>query len=39
MDQGDKQDADPDREKAMALLNVALAREGYGAFYAEDRQC
>jgi hypothetical protein len=39
MDQGDKQDADPGREKAMALLNVALAREGYEAFYAEDRQC
>jgi len=39
MDQGDKQDADPAREKAMALLNVALAREGYEAFYAEDRQC
>jgi hypothetical protein len=27
MDLGDKQDADPGREKAMALLNVALARE------------
>lgn len=39
MDQGDKQDADPGREKAMAVLNVALAREGYEAFYAEDRQC
>jgi hypothetical protein len=39
MDQGDKQDAAPAREKAMALLNVALAREGYEAFYAEDRQC
>jgi hypothetical protein len=39
MDQGDKQDADPGRQKAMALLNVALSREGYEAFYAEDRQC
>ena len=28
MDQGDKQDADPSREKAMTVLNVALAREG-----------
>ena len=39
MDQGDKQDADHSREKAMTLLNVALAREGYEAFYSEDRQC
>ncbi|MGI4756216.1 MAG: hypothetical protein ACRYGF_05125 [Janthinobacterium lividum] len=39
MDQGDKQQSDPSREKALALLNVALAREGYEAFYAEDRQC
>ena len=39
MDQGDKQDADPGREKAMALLNVTLAREGYEAFYAENQQC
>ena len=37
--QGDKTDADPTREKAMALLNVALAREGFEAFYGEDRQC
>ncbi len=39
MDQADKTDADTDRGKAMALLNVALAREGFEAFYAEDRQC
>jgi hypothetical protein len=39
MDQGDKTDTDPTREKAMALLNVALAREGFEAFYGEDRQC
>jgi hypothetical protein len=39
MDQADQQNSDPGREKAMALLNVALAREGYEAFYAEDRQC
>lgn len=39
MDQGDKTDGDPDRQKAMSVLNVALAREGFEAFYAEDKQC
>jgi hypothetical protein len=39
MDQGDQQGADIGRVRAMAHLNVALAREGYHAFYAEDRQC
>jgi hypothetical protein len=39
MDQGDATDGDPRREKALAALNVALAREGFEAFYGEDRLC
>jgi hypothetical protein len=39
MDQGDAMDGDPGREKALAALNTALAREGFEAFYAEDRLC
>jgi hypothetical protein len=39
MDQGDAMEGDPEREKALAALNVALAREGYEAFYGEDRLC
>jgi hypothetical protein len=39
----DKEDAtdddDPDRTKALDKLNAALAREGFAAFYGEDRQC
>ena len=29
----------PDRPGAMAMLNSALAREGFEAFYAENKQC
>ncbi len=39
MDQGDAMDGDRGREKALAALNVALAREGFEAFYGEDRLC
>jgi hypothetical protein len=39
MDQGDAVEGDLGREKALAALNVALAREGYVAFYGEDRLC
>lgn len=39
MDQSDAKNEAAERPGAMALLNGALAREGYEAFYAEDRQC
>lgn len=39
MDQADATNEGPDRPMALERLNVALAREGYEAFYAEDRQC
>ena len=39
MDKADKTEADPNRSKAMAQLNIALNREGFEAFYAEDGQC
>ncbi|ACH40671.1 hypothetical protein Gbem_3679 [Citrifermentans bemidjiense Bem] len=39
MDQADACNDPPDRPGALALLNSALAREGFEAFYAEDRQC
>ena len=40
MDQEDAQPDDTeDRAKALAQLNIALGREGFEAFYAEDRQC
>ena len=39
MDPADRQETDPTREKALDVLNLALAREGFQAFYAEDRQC
>jgi hypothetical protein len=39
MDQGDAVNEGPEREKALALLNAALAREGFEAFYAPDKQC
>lgn len=39
MDKSDAMDKDPDRTKALTLLNSSLAREGYEAFYAPDNQC
>jgi hypothetical protein len=39
MDQSDAVNEGPDRQAALALLNTALAREGYEAFYADDRLC
>lgn len=35
LDKGEAQDGDPDRTKALAALNVVLAREGWEAFYDE----
>lgn len=37
LDKGDAQDGDPDRSKALGALNVVLAREGWEAFYDEQR--
>ncbi len=39
MDQSDAKNEDSDRPNALEMLNGALAREGFEAFYAEDRQC
>ena len=39
MDQGDATNESPNRERALAFLNGALMREGYEAFYAENRKC
>ena len=40
MDIGDETpDDDVERSKALAKLNIALHREGFAAFYAEDRKC
>jgi hypothetical protein len=39
MDPGDAVNEGPDRPGALALLNGALAREGFEAFYAADKQC
>jgi hypothetical protein len=39
MDQTDAKNEGPEREKAMALLNAAIAREGFEAFYGADKQC
>src|SRR5207247_5807724 len=39
MDPADALREGNDRPGALALLNSALAREGFEAFYAEDRQC
>ena len=39
MDPADALHEGCDRPGALALLNAALAREGFEAFYAEDRQC
>lgn len=39
MDQGDARDEPADRPAALAKLNAALTREGFEAFYAENRRC
>lgn len=39
MDPADALREGSDRPGALALLNSALAREGFEAFYAEDKQC
>jgi hypothetical protein len=39
MDQADAQNEGADRPAALSLLNTALAREGFEAFYAEDKKC
>src|ERR1700740_774578 len=39
MDQGDAFNEGNDRANALALLNAALTREGFEAFYAEDKKC
>lgn len=39
MDIGEATPEDPGRKKALTVLNGALAREGFEAFYAADKQC
>jgi len=39
MDQGDAVNETTERKGALALLNSALAREGFEAFYAPDKRC
>jgi hypothetical protein len=39
MDQEDVLNEGAEREGALAQLNAALAREGFEAFYAEDKKC
>ncbi len=39
MDQGDALNEGQEREKALALLNPAIVREGFEAFYGPDRKC
>lgn len=39
MDPSDAVDEGPDRPAALAALNIALSREGFEAFYADDKQC
>jgi hypothetical protein len=39
MDQGDALHEATDRSKALAILNTALAREGFEGFYAPDKKC
>jgi hypothetical protein len=39
MDQGDAVDEPSERPGALTVLNGALAREGFEAFYAPDKQC
>jgi hypothetical protein len=39
MDKGDAAETDPDREKALTMLNTSLNRDGFEAFYGPDNQC
>ncbi len=39
MDQGDATNEDAQRPGALERLNTALAREGFEAFYGDDRKC
>ncbi|MFC6156128.1 restriction endonuclease [Kribbella jiaozuonensis] len=39
MDPTDATDEDDQRPAALAMLNASLAREGFEAYYAPDRQC
>jgi hypothetical protein len=39
MDIGDAQNEGPERKGALAMLNTALHREGFEAFYAPDKKC
>ena len=39
MEPGDAANEGPERLNALKRLNIALAREGFEAFYAEDKQC
>lgn len=39
MDQEDALNEGPDRPGALVLLNAALQREGFEAFYADDKHC
>lgn len=39
MDQGDAVNENSSRENALRLLNAALQREGFEAFYAPDKKC
>jgi len=39
MDPNDATNEGSDRPGALGLLNITLGREGYEAFYAEDKQC
>ena len=39
MDQGDAQNEGADRPKALEMLNAALARENFEAFFGDDRIC
>jgi hypothetical protein len=39
MDQGDAENDEATRPGALAKLNSALVREGFEAFYAEDKKC
>ncbi len=38
MDQGDATNEGAERQGALALLNAALARDGFEAFYSSDKQ-
>jgi hypothetical protein len=39
MDLGDATPSDPERKMALTMLNNALQREGFEAFYANNKQC